>query len=347
MRETTGYAAFGPGADLRPHTFERRDLRPDDVAVRVTFCGICHSDLHAVDALAADSPPLVPGHELVGEIAAVGTDVTRFRLGDPVAVGNIVDSCGMCPACRDHRESYCYERPTTTYAGIDRQDGTTTHGGYATEYVAREAFVYHLPEELDPAGAAPLMCGGVTTFDPLRRAGVGTGDRVGIVGLGGLGHLAVRFAKALGAHVTVFTTSAAKVQAALDLGADAVVVSTDDGAMAAAEQTLDYVLDTASGKHDPSPYLRTLRLDGTLCMLGTPDRYEPEAMALLGRTMTLSASAGTVRTQEMLDFCAVHGIVADVEVLPFDEVNTGFGRLAKNDVRYRFVLDVAGTRVEA
>jgi alcohol dehydrogenase (NADP+) len=347
MRETTGYAAFGPGEDLRPHTFDRRDLRADDVAVRVTFCGICHSDLHAVDALTTGSEPFVPGHEFVGEVTAVGADVTRFRVGDPVAVGNIVDSCGVCPACRDHREPYCRESPTTTWGGTDRHDGTTTRGGYSAEYVARDAFVYHLPAGLDPAGVAPLMCAGVTVFDPLRRAGIGAGDRVGIVGLGGLGHIAVKFASALGAHVTVFTTSAAKVQAALDLGAAAVVVSTDDAAMAAVGQTLDFVLDTASGKHDPSPYLRTLRLDGTLCMLGTPDRYELEPMALLGRTMTLSGSAGTARTREMLDFCAAHGIVADVEVLPLAEVNTGFQRLAKNDVRYRFVLDVAGAQVAA
>jgi uncharacterized zinc-type alcohol dehydrogenase-like protein len=347
MRGTTGYAAFGPGEDLRPYTFERRDLRPDDVAVRVTFCGICHSDLHAVEALTPGGDPFVPGHEFVGEVAAVGADVTGFRVGDPVAVGNIVDSCGVCPPCRAHREVYCEEWPVTSYGGVDRHDGTITRGGYASEYVVREAFVYHLPEGLDPAGAAPLMCAGVTTFDPLRRAGAGPGDRVGIVGLGGLGHLAVKFAKALGAHVTVFTTSEEKVRAARDLGADAVVVSTDDAAMAAAERTLDHVLDTASGKHDPTPYLRTLRLDGELCMLSTPDRYEPEAMALLGRRMTLSAGAGTVRTQEMLDFCAAHGIVADVEVLPFAEVNTGFRRLEKNDVRYRFVLDVAGGRVRA
>lgn len=347
MRETMGYAAFGPGDDLRPYRFERRDLRPDDVAVRVTFVGICHTDLSTVDALAPGSDPFVPGHEFVGEVAAVGADVTRFQVGDPVAVGNIVDSCGVCGPCRDHRETYCVEWPTTTYGGIDRHDGSTTRGAYAAEYVVRDGFVYHLPKGLDPAGVAPLMCAGVTTFDPLRRAGVGTGDRVGIVGLGGLGHLAVKFAKALGAHVTVFTTSVDKVQAARDLGADAVVVSTDDAAMAATAQTLDHVLDTASGKHDPTPYLRALRLDGTLCLLGVQDRYEPEGMALLGRAMTLSAGAGTVRTQEMLDFCAEHGVVADVEVLPFDEVGTGYQRLRRNDVRYRFVLDVAGTRVAA
>ena len=340
MRSVTGYGADGPGAPLRPVEFERRDLRPDDVAVRVRYCGVCHTDLHALEAPPPGHLPLVPGHEFVGEVTAVGPEVTGFAVGDAVAVGNIVDSCGVCPPCRAGREVFCEAGVTSTYLGNDRIDGTVTRGAYSTEYVANERFVYPLPDGLDPAAVAPLMCAGVTTWDPLRRHGVGPGDTVGIVGLGGLGHLGVKFAKALGARVAVFTTSPGKEKDALALGADEVVVSSDDAAMAAQAGRFDFVLDTASGKHDVSPYLRLLRLDGTLCMLGLPERYEPEAMALLGRTMTTSGSAGTVSTREMLAFCAEHGLVADVEVLPFAEVNTALERLARNDVRWRFVLEV-------
>jgi uncharacterized zinc-type alcohol dehydrogenase-like protein len=340
MREVTGYAAFGAGEKLQPYRFDRRDLRPHDVAVRVRYCGVCHSDLHAIEAPPPGHLPLVPGHEFVGEVSAVGPEVKAFRVGDAVAVGNIADSCGACPPCRAGREVYCEAGVTSTYLGNDRIDGTVTRGAYSTEYVADDRFVYPFPEGLDPAAVAPLMCAGVTTWDPLRRHGVGPGDTVGIVGLGGLGHLGVKFAKALGAQVAVFTTSPGKEKEALALGADEVVVSSDDAAMAAQAGRFDFVLDTASAKHDPSPYLRALRLDGTLCMLGLPERYEPESMALLGRTMTTSGSAGTVSTREMLEFCVQHGLVADVEVLPFAEVNTALDRLARNDVRWRFVLEV-------
>jgi uncharacterized zinc-type alcohol dehydrogenase-like protein len=341
MRSVTGYAAFEPNRPLRPLEFQRRDLRPDDVAVRVTHVGVCHSDLHAVEGLAPGSAPLVPGHEFVGVVAAVGEQVTRVQLGDQVAVGNIVDSCGRCENCLAHRESYCREFPQLTYGGVDRHDGTPTQGAYSTEYVARDAFVYRLPAGLDPAGVAPLMCAGVTTWAPIRRAGVGPGQAVGVVGLGGLGHLAVKFAVALGARVTVFTTSAAKAADARALGATDVVVSTDPEAMAACVGLLDVVVDTASAEHDLAPYLRTLRLDGTLVVLGLPARYSVEPMALLGRSMTVSGSGGTVEMQEMLDFCGEHGLTADVEVLPLDQVNAAFARLAANDVRWRFVLDVA------
>jgi uncharacterized zinc-type alcohol dehydrogenase-like protein len=334
-----GYAASGPGR-LQPIDFGRRDLRADDVAVRVTHVGVCHSDLHAIESLAPGGPPLVPGHEFTGEVVAVGTDVTRFRVGDAVAVGNIVDSCGVCDNCLAHRESYCREFPALTYGGVDRHDGSPTQGAYSTEYVVRDAFVYALPAGLDPAAAAPLMCAGVTTWAPLRRAGVGPGQSVGVVGLGGLGHLAVKFAVALGARVTVFTTSAAKAADARALGAHDVVVSSDAAAMAAVAGRLDFVLDTASGAHDLAPYLGTLRLDGTLCVLGLPESYTVPPMSLLGRSLTVSGSAGTDETREMLEFCGAHGLTADVEVLPFDQVNVALERLGRNDVRYRFVLAV-------
>jgi alcohol dehydrogenase (NADP+) len=340
MRSVHGYAAFEPGGRLRPLEFQRRDLRADDVAVRVTHVGVCHSDLHAVDGLAPGAPPLVPGHEFTGEVAAVGPDVTRFRVGDAVAVGTIVESCGVCVTCLASREPYCLQFPATTYGGRDLRDGSPTQGAYSTEYVARDAFVYALPAGLDPAAVAPLMCAGVTTWSPLRRAGVGPGHSVGVVGLGGLGHLAVRFAVALGARVTVFTTSPAKAADARALGAHDVVVSSDAAAMAALAGRLDLVLDTASGAHDLAPYLGALRLDGTLCVLGLPERYSVAPMSLLGRSLTVSGSAGTAETQEMLDFCGQHGLTADVEVLPLAQVDTAFTRLAANDVRWRFVLDV-------
>ncbi|MFQ1003156.1 NAD(P)-dependent alcohol dehydrogenase [Modestobacter sp. SSW1-42] len=338
MRTVTGFAAYAPAEPLRPIVFTRRDLRADDVAVRVTHVGVCHSDLHAVDGLPAGAPPLVPGHEFTGEVTAVGADVTRFAVGDAVAVGNIVDSCGECDNCLAHREPYCRQFPATTYGGRDLRDGSPTRGAYSTEYVVRDSFVYALPAGLDPAAAAPLMCAGVTTWSPLRRAGVGRGTEVGVVGLGGLGHLAVVFAVALGARVTVFTTSAAKADDARALGAHDVVLSTDAEAMAAVAGRLDFVLDTASGAHDLGPYLGVLRLDGTLCVLGLPESYTVSPMGLLGRSLTVSGSGGTAETQAMLDFCGEHGLTADVEVLPFDQVNTAFERLARNDVRYRFVL---------
>ncbi|TYP83781.1 NAD(P)-dependent alcohol dehydrogenase [Blastococcus xanthinilyticus] len=341
MRSVTGYAAFEPDGRLRPLEFTRRELRPDDVAVRVTHVGVCHSDLHAVEGLGTGAPPLVPGHEFVGEVAEVGSDVTRFRAGDAVAVGNIVDSCGVCANCLAFREPYCLEFPALTYGGRDLRDGSPTQGAYSTEYVARDAFVYALPAGLEPAAVAPLMCAGVSTWGPLRRGGVGPGQQVGIVGLGGLGHLAVRFAVALGARVTVFTTSPAKEADARALGAHDVVVSTDADAMGALSGRLDFVLDTASAEHDLAPYLGALRLDGTLCVLGLPERYVVPPMSLLGRSLVVSGSAGTAETQELLDFCGEHGITADVEVLPLDQVNTALERLARNDVRYRFVLAVA------
>ena len=344
MRQVTGYAAPAPGEKLSLWTFTRRDIRPDDVAVRVTHCGVCHSDLHAVDGGAAADFPLVPGHEFVGVVTEVGGEVTGFAVGDAVAVGNIVDSCGECEQCRAGEQSYCARFPTLTYGGVDRRDGTPQRGAYSSEYVVTEKFVYHLPAGLDPAGVAPLMCAGVTTWQPLRHWKIGPGDTVGVVGLGGLGHLAVKFAKALGARVAVFTTSPGKRAAALELGADEVIVSGDDAAMEAAAGRFDFVLDTASAKHDPSPYLRVLRMDGTLCMLGIPDRYEVDAMSLLlgRRNLSATGSAGVRDTREMLEFCAEHGIVADVEVLPIAEVNECFDRLARGDVRYRFVLELDG-----
>jgi uncharacterized zinc-type alcohol dehydrogenase-like protein len=343
MRPTTAYRADRPGTDLHLVDIERRDLRPDDVAVRVTYCGVCHSDLHALHA-GPEQFPVVPGHEFVGEVVAVGSTVTDFAPGDPVAVGNIVDSCGTCAMCTAGQENYCQAFPTLTYGGTDRHDGSTTLGGFSGEYVVRNRFVYHRPPELDPASVAPLMCAGITVWEPLRSWGIGPGSNVGVVGLGGLGHLAVKLAHALGARVTVFSRSAGKDADAHALGAEQVVLSTDDAQMDACAGTLDLVIDTVPQPHPLEPYLRTLAMDGTLCSLGDLGPVTVETMALLiGRKrLSSSGSGGRPRTQELLDFCGEHGIVADVETLPASQVTTALDRLEAGDARYRLVLDMTG-----
>ncbi|PSL37566.1 putative zinc-type alcohol dehydrogenase-like protein [Labedella gwakjiensis] len=342
MRSARALGTTEQGATPTVRDIERRDLRPDDVAVRVTFSGVCHSDLHAVDSH-TDGSLLVPGHEFVGEVTAVGADVTGFAVGDPVAVGNIVDSCGACDMCLAGQENFCREFPTLTYGGRDRRDGSTTLGGYSTEYVVREGFVYHRPASLDAAGVAPLMCAGATVWEPLRRWNVGPGVRVGVVGLGGLGHLAVKLAAALGADVTVFTTSAGKEADARALGARDVVVSTDESAMTAVAARFDVIFDTVAVPHELAPYLRTVALDGTLCVLGYLGSLPVNMLdlALGHKSVSSGGSAGRPHTQELLDFCGEHGITADVEVLPSRDVATAFDRLRRNDVRYRFVLDLA------
>ncbi|WP_020110375.1 NAD(P)-dependent alcohol dehydrogenase [Rhodococcus sp. 114MFTsu3.1] len=342
MRATTGYRATAPNTPLERAVLERRELRPGDVAVEVSHCGVCHTDLHLTSD-PSGTYPVTPGHEFVGTVAAVGSDVTDFSVGDAVAVGNIVDSCGRCDMCVADQENFCREFPTLTYGGTDRIDGTTTIGAYSREYVVRDAFVYRRPVGLDPAAVAPLMCAGVTVWEPLRRWNVGPGVRVGIAGIGGLGHLAVKFARALGAEVTVITTSATKVGEAAALGADSTVVSTNTEQMSAARGSLDLIVDCVPVPHDVAPYLSLLALDGTLCSLGFLGPQSIEIMDLLvGRKSLSSAGSGGRRyTQEMLDFCGEHGITADVETVPSAEVGHAFDRLRKGDVRYRFVLDMS------
>ena len=339
--KTTALLVPHAGHPLTATTIERRALRDHDVDVRVLYCGICHTDLHAIGD-EGGSFPLVPGHEFVGDVVAVGRSVADFAPGDRVAVGNIVDSCGTCAMCLADQENYCKEFPTLTYGGTDRVDGSTTLGGFSSEYVVRDRFVYHRPAGLDAAAVAPLMCAGITVWEPLRAWGAGPGTSVGVVGLGGLGHLAVKLAHAMGARVTVFTRTADKADDARALGADEVVLSTDDAAMAAVADSLDLVIDTVSAPHAVEPYLGTVAVDGTLCSLGHLGPVTVETMALLlGRKRLSSTGSGGVRhTQELLDFCGQHGIVADVEVLPSREIGTALARLADNDVRYRFVLDM-------
>lgn len=305
MRNTTALVAMSADKPLVAQTIQRRDLRAHDVAIDVTFCGVCHSDLHEIHR--SGNKPLVAGHEFVGTVTVIGPDVTRFKVGDSVAVGNIVDSCGTCTMCAVH-----------------------------------EDFVYLLPDNLDPAGVAPLMCAGITVWEPLVRWNTGPNTTVAIVGLGGLGHLAVKFAHALGAHVVLFTTSPDKVAGAKQLGADEVVISKDPVAMQAQANRFDLIIDTASAPHDLTPYIRTLALDGTLCSVGALGSMQFDPMTLLaGRKSIASAgSGGSTGTQAMLDFCNDHGLTADVEVLPAREINTALQRLERNDVRFRFALDM-------
>jgi uncharacterized zinc-type alcohol dehydrogenase-like protein len=345
MRNVSGWAAKEQGGHLEPWDFQRRDLLSEDVAVRVEYCGVCSSDISAIRH--GDEFPLVPGHEIVGEVTAIGDRVSRFAVGDKVAVGNIIDSCGACPACLVGRENWCHKFPTLTYGGLDRKDGNPTRGGYSSEYVLTQKFVYALPEGLDPAGVAPLMCAGITTYSPLRRWGTGPGKTVGIVGMGGLGHIALKIAHALGAEVVQFTRSMDKAAGARELGADDVILSTDERQMAAQAGRFDLILDTAGTPHSLEPYLSALAIDGTLCVVGIPEgdlKVNPMSLIVGAKTLAGAGSGGTLETQEMLDFCAEHGIVADVELMRQDQVNEALDRLARNDVRYRFVLDMAAKR---
>lgn len=323
---------------------DRRDLRADDVDVQIDFCGVCHTDLHALHALQQGSgADVVPGHEATGRVLAVGRDVSTTSVGDRVAVGNIVDSCGRCSMCRVGQENFCREFPTLTYGGTDRHDGSTTQGLWAGRVVVSDRFVHPLPAGLDPASAAPLLCAGVTVWEPLRALHVGPGTKVAVVGLGGLGHLAVKLAVALGAEVTVVSRTHAKGQDARDLGAHEVLLSSDEGAMSAARDRFDVIIDTVPAVHDLAPLLRLVALDGTLCVVGALERFDVSVLDLLvGRKrLTGAGSGGVPATREMLQFCADHGVTADVEMVTVGGVGTALQRLEKGDVRYRFVVDTA------
>jgi len=343
MRTTTGWQSLDPGTNkLTRVSIKRRDLRPDDIAVRIDYCGVCHSDLHRIHGMLGETH-LVPGHEATGVVTAVGSAVTGFAVGERVAIGTIVDSCGACAMCLAGQENYCDNRPTTTYGGTDRIDGSTTMGAYSREYVLRETFAFHLPGGLDPAAAAPLMCAGVSVWEPMRAAGVGRGSRVAVAGLGGLGHLAVKFAAALGAEVTVLSRSAAKERDARALGAAGLLVTSDEAQVAAARGRFEFIADTIPDDHDLTSLISMVGLDGTLCVLGNPLQAGPQLLALgTGRKkLTSSGTGGRRHTAEMLAFCAEHGITADVEILPSGAVETALNRLAAGDVRYRFVLDMS------
>jgi alcohol dehydrogenase (NADP+) len=344
MRTTVGWQADRPGTALHQVSLQRRDLRADDIAVRVDYCGVCHTDLHAIHALPdTGDAPVVPGHEFTGVVTETGPEVTRFAVGDAVAVGNIVDSCGACAMCRAAQENFCAEFPTLTYGGTDRHDGSTTLGAYSREYVLRDRFAYPLPAGLDPAAAAPLLCAGITVWEPLRTLGVGPDTRVAVAGLGGLGHLAVKLAVALGADTTVISRSADKADDARRLGANDLVVSTDQQQMAAARNRFDILIDTIAVPHELGPYLGLVALDGTLSQLGHLGPVTVQTMDLLiGRKKLSSAgSGGRTATAAMLEFCAQHNVTADIELVPSARVNDALDRLGQGDVRYRFVLDLS------
>ncbi|MCP9951782.1 NAD(P)-dependent alcohol dehydrogenase [Actinomadura madurae] len=343
MRPTTAWQSVDDGSTvLERVAIERRDLRDDDIAVRVDYCGVCHSDLHRIRGMLGEGA-VVPGHEFTGTVTAAGTAVTGLAPGDRVAVGTLVDSCGTCPMCQVGQENYCYEGPVSTYGGTDRVDGTKTRGGYSREYVLREKFAYRLPGGLDPAAAAPLMCAGISMWEPMRAAGVGPGSRVAVAGLGGLGHLGVKLAAALGAEVTVLSRTPGKAADARGLGAADLLLTTDEARARQARGRFDLVLDTVSAAHDLSPLLSMVGLDGTLSVLGYPTPTSVRIMELaIGRKkLSSSGTGGRRETAEMLAFCAEHGIAADVEVLPSSRVQEALERLDRGDVRYRFVLDLS------
>ncbi|KAA0011299.1 NAD(P)-dependent alcohol dehydrogenase [Billgrantia pellis] len=346
MSQTRAYAAHAPDQPLAPYRFERRQPRPDDVAIEILYCGVCHSDLHfARDDWGMSRYPVVPGHEIVGRVIAVGDQVTRFQAGDLVGVGCMVDSCRHCQPCLDGVEQFCLEGFTMTYGSDDRQDGTFTQGGYSDNIVVSEHFVLSMPDGIDLASAAPILCAGITTYSPLKHYGVKTGHKVGVIGMGGLGHMGVKLAKALGAEVTVFTRSEAKVAEAKGHGADHVVVSTDASQMEAVAETFDFMLDTVPVQHDINPYLAALKYDGTHILVGLLDPIEPalNAFNLVFKRRVLAGSliGGIQETQELLEFCAEHNIRCDIEMLNIENINEAYERMEKGDVRYRFVIDMA------
>jgi uncharacterized zinc-type alcohol dehydrogenase-like protein len=344
---TKAYAVQSATAPFAPFSIERRAPGPKDVAIDILFCGVCHSDLHtARSEWPGTRYPCVPGHEIVGRVTAVGAEVTRFKAGDFAAVGCMVDSCRRCFSCDDGLEQYCEHGFTATYNGPLDGSGENTFGGYSAAVVVDEHFVLAIRhEEAQLAAVAPLLCAGITTWSPLKHWGVGPGKKVGVVGIGGLGHMGVKLAHALGAHVVAFTTSPSKREAALALGADEVVVSKDADAMAARANSLDFILDTVAVAHDLDAYVNLLKRDGVLTLVGVPETPHPSPSAggLIFKRRQIAGSliGGIKETQEMLDFCAEKGIVADIETIAMQEIETAYARMVRSDVKYRFVIDMA------
>jgi uncharacterized zinc-type alcohol dehydrogenase-like protein len=352
MIKTQGYAAHSATTPFSPFGFDRREPGPRDVQIDILYCGVCHSDLHTVRSEWEGTVyPMVPGHEIVGRVVKVGAEVKTFQEGDVAAVGCMVDSCQHCASCAEGLEQYCENGMTGTYGGVEKETGQPTRGGYSERIVVDERFVLHLSEKLDLAAAAPLLCAGITTWSPLRHWQAGPGKKVGVVGLGGLGHMAVKLAHALGAQVVLFTTSPDKAEDARRLGADEVVISKDADAVAKHAGSFHLILDTVSAPHDLDRYLTSLKRDGALVLLGgspTPHPSPTVFNLILGRrTLAGSLIGGITETQEMLDFCAEHGITSDVEIIPIQKIDEAYERMLQGDVKYRFVIDMASLRDEA
>lgn len=346
--KTKAYAAQSATTPLVPFSFERRKVDKHDVQIEILYCGVCHSDLHTVRGdWGSANYPCVPGHEIVGRVLKVGKDVNRFKEGDTVGVGCMVDSCLKCANCKDNLEQFCEKGATFTYNSPDKHTGGITYGGYSESIVVDKEFVLKIPKNLDLAATAPLLCAGITTYSPLRYHNVTKGQKVGVVGLGGLGHVGVKLAKAMGAYVVVFTTSANKVEDALRLGADEVVNSKNEDEMQKHLNSFHFILDTVSAKHDINAYLLLLRRDGNLTQVGIPS--EPLLLSVSSlifgrRSMSGSLIGGIKETQEMLDFCGKHNVTADIELIPIQNINEAYDRLVKSDVKYRFVIDMASLK---
>jgi len=339
-KNVNAYGIKQPDLPLSPLIIPRREILPSDIEIEILYCGICHTDLHVINSEWGDNVyPIVPGHEIIGKVIAVGKDVTRFQPGDITGVGCMVDSCRHCDYCKAGLEQFCEPGNTIVFGWPDKHLGGHTFGGFSEKIVVDENYVLHIPENLDAASAAPLLCAGITVYSPLRHWKAGPGKKIGVIGIGGLGHLAVKMAKTMGCHVTVFTTSQAKLVDAKRLGADEVVLSTQENAA----NKFDLIIDTVSAKHDINDYLHKLKVDGALVMVGLPPDELPLGVGNIvhGRkSISGSNIGGIAETQEMLGFCAIHQITADIEIIPIDQVNLAFERLRNNDVKYRFVVDM-------
>ncbi|MCC6908601.1 MAG: NAD(P)-dependent alcohol dehydrogenase [Phycisphaerales bacterium] len=345
---TKAFAAQSESAPLGPFSVQRREPRPVDVEIDILYCGVCHSDIHfARNEWGMTNYPIVPGHEILGRVTRVGSEVTKFRPGDLAAVGCLVDSCRTCSSCKQGLEQFCLNVPVFTYNGDDKISGGMTWGGYSEKIVVDEAFTLKVPGNLDPAAAAPLLCAGITTYSPMRKWGAGPGKKIGVVGLGGLGHMGVKFAHAFGAHTVLFTTSESKIADGKRLGADEVVISKNAQAMEAHAGSFDMILDTVSADHDLNAYLALLKLDGTLVTVGAPPA--PQGVSIFSllmprRHLSGSLIGGLPETQEMLDFCGKHNIVCDIELIRMQQINEAYERMLRSDVKYRFVIDMASLK---